>query len=69
MEFPVRAEAFLTEAGHASSRLTTFRRRILVAQLLYAAAAAICLVSTDASVVALAVVQLYFIVSPRLPGR
>ena len=68
MEFPVRAEAFLTEAGHASSRLTTFRRRILVAQLLYAAAA-ICLVSTDASVVALAVVQLYFIVSPRLPGR
>src|SRR6266700_295649 len=42
-------EAFLTEAGNASSRLTTFRRRILVAKLLYAAAAAICLVSTDAS--------------------
>src|SRR5262249_20736767 len=34
-----------------------------------AAAALICLVSTVASVVALAVVQLYFIVSPRLAGR
>ena len=53
----------------ARARLATFRRRILLAQALYAAAALICLVSTVASVVALAVVQLYFIVSPRLAGR
>ncbi len=52
--------------SQARARLTTFRRRILIAQILYGLAAAICLVSTEASVAALAVVQLYFIVSPRL---
>ena len=57
---------FLTDADSARSRLATFRRRILVAQTLYSAAAAICLISTRASVIALAAVQLYFIVSPRL---
>src|SRR6266487_7025564 len=48
------------------ARLSTFRRRILLAQALYALAALLCLISTQASVIALAVVQLYFIVSPRL---
>ena len=56
-------------AAQARSRLTTFRRRILLAQALYAVAALICLASTVASVIALALVQLYFIVSPRLAGR
>lgn len=55
------------DARQARSRLTTFRRRILLAQALYALAALICLISTQASVFALAIVQLYFIVSPRLP--
>jgi TMEM175 potassium channel family protein len=53
----------------ARARLTTFRRRILLAQTLYALAALICLISTVASVIALALVQLYFIVSPRLPRQ
>jgi uncharacterized membrane protein len=53
----------------ARARLTTFRRRILLAQTLYALAALICLASTTASVIALALVQLYFIVSPRLLRR
>jgi len=57
------------DAAQAGSRLTTFRRRILLAQALYAAAALICLINTVASVIALALVQLYFIVSPRLAGR
>ncbi len=55
-------------AQQARSRLTTFRRRILLAQSLYALAALICLISTQASVIALAIVQLYFIFSPRLPA-
>ncbi len=59
-------QAFLTGEDQALSRLTTFRRRILLAQVLYALAALICLASTVASIIALAVVQLYFIVSPRL---
>ena len=60
-------KTFVTEANAARSRLGTFRRRILIAQILYAAAAAICFVSTAASILALAIVQLYFIVSPRMP--
>lgn len=54
------------DARQARSRLTTFRRRILLAQSLYGLAALLCLLSTQSSVIALAVVQLYFIVSPRL---
>jgi uncharacterized membrane protein len=57
----------LPEESQAGARLTTFRRRILIAQSLYALAALICFASTQASIAALAVVQLYFIVSPRLP--
>ena len=53
----------------ARARLATFRRRILLAQTLYGLAALICLISTTASVIALALVQLYFIVSPRLRRR
>lgn len=59
--------AFLSgDAGQERSRLATFRRRILLAQSLYALAALVCLVSAQASVAALAAVQLYFIVSPSL---
>jgi TMEM175 potassium channel family protein len=54
------------DAVQARSRLTTFRRRILLAQALYAVAALICLANPLASVIALALVQSYFIVSPRL---
>src|SRR5262245_14285855 len=61
--------ALLPDDATARSRLAMFRRRILVAQVLYALAAAICFASTVASVVALAVVQLCFIVSPQLPRR
>ena len=60
-------KAFLSDDAQAAARLTTFRQRILIAQTLYALAALICFVNTQASVIALAIVQLYFIVSPRLP--
>lgn len=60
-------KTFLSGDAQAAARLTTFRQRILIAQILYAVAAVICFVNTQASVIALAIVQLYFIVSPRLP--
>jgi TMEM175 potassium channel family protein len=63
-----RAALIPGDAAQARSRLTTFRRRILLAQALYAVAALICLASTVASIIALALVQVYFILSPRLPG-
>jgi uncharacterized membrane protein len=48
-------------------KLAIFRRRIVVAQIGYALAALIAIGNTYASVIALAVVQLYFILSPRVP--
>ena len=47
-------------------RLVIFRRRIVAAQVGYGLAALTCLLNTYVSVAALAVVQLYFIVSPRI---
>lgn len=46
--------------------LTVFRRRILVAQVLYFVAAALCLLNTYVSVAALTIVGLYFVVSPMV---
>jgi uncharacterized membrane protein len=49
--------------------LSLVRRRLLLAQSLYAVAAALALLSPQAGIAGLAVVQLFFIVSPRLPVR
>jgi len=62
-------------AGHglvATDRtdgLVLVRRRLVLAQALYAAAALVVLVSPVASIIALAVAQAFFVVSPRLPFR
>lgn len=45
------------------------RRRLILAQSLYALAALAVLVDPVASVVSLALVQLFFVVSPRIPFR
>ncbi len=51
------------------SALTLVRRRLVFAQSAYAVAALVVLVSPVASIVALALVQLFFVVSPRIPFR
>jgi uncharacterized membrane protein len=58
-----------TELVDDPADLALVRRRLFLAQSLYAVAAAIAFVSPPASIVGLAVVQLFFIVSPRLPVR
>lgn len=57
----------LNEDDNSFGRLRIFRRRILVAQIGYAAAALLCLANTYLSVGALALVQAYFIAAPHLP--
>ena len=57
------------ELVHDPADLALVRRRLFLAQSLYAVAAAVAFVSPPASIVGLAVVQLFFIVSPRLPVR
>jgi uncharacterized membrane protein len=66
---PVEDDVVSPDITLGRARLSVFRRRILLAQGLYALAALLCLASTVASVIALALVQLYFIVSPRLSRR
>lgn len=45
------------------------RRRLVLAQTLYAVAALLTFISPVVAIVALGVVQVFFIVSPRLPVR
>ncbi|MGW7680905.1 TMEM175 family protein [Kribbella sp. NPDC054772] len=52
-----------------SESVLLIRRRLVVAQTLYALAASISLLNPPAAIIALAVVQLFFIVSPWLPFR
>jgi uncharacterized membrane protein len=59
--------AGLLDEQNATRQVAIFFNRILLAQALYGIAALICFISTYASVAAFAVVQLYFIVSPRVP--
>jgi uncharacterized membrane protein len=59
--------ARLVGEGSAPHQVSIFLGRILLAQVLYGAAALICLASTIASVIAFAVVPAYFILSPRIP--
>lgn len=49
--------------------LTLVRRRLVFAQVLYALATLLVLASPVAAVIGLAVVQLFFMVSPRIPWR
>jgi len=49
--------------------ITLVRRRLVLAQGMYAAAALVSLASPQWSIAALAAVQLFFVVSPRLPFR
>jgi uncharacterized membrane protein len=54
---------------HDPADLALVRRRLFLAQSLYAVAAAVSFVSPPASIIGLALTQLFFIVSPRLPVR
>jgi uncharacterized membrane protein len=58
------ASAELATDGTA---LRLVRRRLVLAQSLYAAAAVLCFVSPVAAILGLAAVQLFFMISPRLP--
>jgi uncharacterized membrane protein len=55
--------------GDDREAIVLVRRRLLLAQGLYAAAALVALASPPWSIAALAAVQLFFVVSPRLPFR
>ena len=55
--------------GRDRAAFLLVRRRLVLAQALYAVAALLALASPQVAIGALAVVQLFFVVSPRLPWR
>jgi uncharacterized membrane protein len=48
---------------------TAIKRRIVIAQALYAFGALLCLIDTYVSIGFIVLVQLYYAIAPRLPGR
>lgn len=64
----VHAGAHLVEPQQGPAMLLV-RRRLVLAQTLYAVAALLTFISPVVAIVALGVVQVFFIVSPRLPVR
>jgi uncharacterized membrane protein len=61
-----RAELLKPDAGPTVDH--AIRRRILLAQALYAFGAALCLISTTLSIAWIVLVQLNFATGPRIPG-
>jgi uncharacterized membrane protein len=59
----------LVKSDLPAEAVDAIRRRIVTAQAIYAFGAALCLVSTYWSIGFIVAVQLYYAVSPRLPGR
>jgi uncharacterized membrane protein len=59
----------LVKSDLPAAAVQAIRRRILIAQALYAFGAALCLGSTHWSIAIIVAVQLYYAVAPRLPGR
>lgn len=64
----IRQVALLT-GPEQHEGLVLVRRRLYLAQALYAVAALLMVFSTTVSIVAFAVAQLFFMISPRLPFR
>jgi uncharacterized membrane protein len=62
-------ETGIVKADMPAHTSTAIKRRILIAQALYAGGAALCVFNTYWSIAAIVAVQLYYAIAPRLPRR
>ena len=62
--YGLRADLFNPDQRSVAGLL---RKRILIAQALYAAATALCLVSTYVSIALIVLIQLNYAIAPRIP--
>jgi uncharacterized membrane protein len=66
-EYALRAHLFAAEGEDQGAVIRVIRRRVLVAQALYAVATALCVFNTYVSIALIVVIQLNYAVAPRIP--
>jgi TMEM175 potassium channel family protein len=66
-EYALRAHLFATEGEERRAVIGVIRRRVLVAQSLYAVATALCVFNTYVSIALIVLIQLNYAVAPRIP--
>lgn len=66
-EYALRAQLFSAEGEDRRAVIGVIRRRVLVAQALYAVATALCVFNTYVSIALIVLIQLNYAVAPRIP--
>jgi uncharacterized membrane protein len=66
-EYALRAHLFATEGQAQRVVIGVIRRRVLVAQALYAVATSLCVFNTYLSIALIVLIQLNYAVAPRIP--
>ena len=66
-EYALRAQLFASEGEEQRAVIRVIRRRVLVAQALYAVATALCVFNTYLSIALIVLIQLNYAAAPRIP--
>jgi len=66
-EYALRAQLFASEGQDRRAAVRVIRRRVLIAQALYAIATALCVFNTYVSIALIVLIQLNYAVAPRIP--
>jgi uncharacterized membrane protein len=66
-EYALRAQLFASEGDERRAVIRVIRRRVLVAQALYAIATVLCLFNTYVSIALIVLIQLNYAIAPRIP--
>ena len=66
-EYALRAQLFASEGEEQRAVIRVIRRRVLVAQALYAVATALCVFNTYLSIALIVLIQLNYAIAPRMP--
>ena len=66
-EYALRAQLFASEGEERRAVIQVIRRRVIVAQALYAIATALCVFNTYLSIALIVLIQLNYAIAPRIP--
>ena len=66
-EYALRAHLFRAEGDDRRTVISVIRRRVLVAQALYALATALCVFNTYVSIALIVLIQLNYAIAPKIP--
>ena len=66
-EYALRANLFAAEGSDLRAVILVIRRRVLIAQALYAVATALCVINTYVSIALIVLIQLNYAIAPKIP--